>query len=276
MVEDVYNLMVDRNPVGDLQKVADRVGKEVSEALVTALSPREEHNKLRMSGIGRCERAQWYGVKGYESEQPTGDVYITFLQGHIMEAVILALAELSGHKVEGQQEKHTLEGVNGSQDCIIDGELVDVKTASAWSYDKKFAPDGIKDDAFGYIKQLSAYGKSDDRDTAYFLVFNKNKSTLKLSKQELEKDVDEYIVQLKNKMESDTPPMRLAEATKTVRHKDGGQSNQLNMRCAFCSYKESCFPNLNKYVTSNGFTNYYDGEYQGPGSAFANSKAGNY
>ena len=279
VVEDVYKMMEDKEYVGDdkyLKKIADRVGVEVSEAIVNALSPREEHNRLRMSGIGRCERAQWYGIKGYDSEKPTGDVYITFLQGHIMEAILLGLVELSGHKVEGQQGKHTLEGVNGSQDCIIDGELVDVKTASAWSYDKKFAPDGIKDDAFGYIKQLSAYGKSDDRDSAYFLVFNKNKSTLKLSKQKLEKDIDKHIIQLKDKMELGTPPMRLADATKTVNHNAGGSSTQLNMKCAFCSYKESCFDKIDTITTSNGFTNYYDGEYQGPGSNFANKKSGNY
>jgi len=254
VVQDVYSLMEDKNINGDLKKIADRVGEEVSTALVGALTPRGRDTGLRMSGIGRCERAQWYQVKGHESEPISGQVYLTFLQGHILEAVLLGLVELSGHKVTGQQGKHTVEGINGSQDCEIDGELVDVKTASAWSYDNKFKEDGIKEDAFGYIKQLSAYGKTKGRDSAYFLAFNKNKSTLKLCKQELEKDVDKFIIQLKDKMESDTPPMRLANAT-TVSKKTGEE--RLCMNCAFCGYKDECYNNQLTTKQTGKILSYY-------------------
>jgi hypothetical protein len=233
-------MMEDKVHVGDLQKVADTVGKEVSEALVDALTEREQSKGLRMSGIGRCERAQWYKFKGVDEEPISGQVYLTFLQGHLLEAVLLGLVELSGHKVTGKQGKHTVEGVKGSQDCEIDGELVDVKTASAWSYDNKFKEDGIKDDAFGYIKQLSAYGKTKGRDSGYFLAFNKNKSTLKLCKQELETDVDKHIAQLKVKMDLDTPPMRLANAT-TINKKTGEE--KLCMNCSFCGFKDECYDN---------------------------------
>jgi hypothetical protein len=252
VVEDVYKLLSTKEYEGDLQKIADTAGEEVSAAIVDALTPRESKDGLRMSGIGRCERSQWYSVKGYEQEEIDGSVYLTFLQGHILEAVLLGLVELSGHKVSGKQKRHQVEGVNGSQDCYIDGELVDVKTASTWSYDNKFKPDGIKDDAFGYIKQLSGYGKTEDRDTGYFLAFNKNKSTLKLCKQELETDVDKHISQLKDKMELDTPPMRLAKAT--TLGKDGRE--RLNMNCAFCGHKENCYGSLRK-ETRGKFTSYY-------------------
>ena len=240
VVRDVYNLMLTQEVEGDLQKVADSVGKEVSESIVTALTPREKSKGLRMSGIGRCERAQWYQYKGYDAEEIQGHVYITFLTGHIMESVLLGLIELAGHTVTDKQKQHTLEGINGSQDCYIDGELVDVKTASDWSFNNKFKEDGIKDDTFGYVKQLSAYGKTEDKDNAYFLAFNKNKSTLKLCKQELDKNVDTYIVDLKEKMESDKPPMRLAKAT-SFEEKSGRE--RLCMTCSFCGYKDICFDN---------------------------------
>ena len=252
VVDDVYKMMEDKVYTGDLQKVADVVGKEVSDALVDALTAREQSTDLRMSGIGRCERAQWYSVKGYEQEPIEGSVYLTFLQGHILEAVLLGLIELSGHKVTGQQKKHTVEGVNGSQDCYIDDELVDVKTASDWSYKNKFTETGIKDDAFGYIKQLSGYGKTEGREVGYFLAFNKNKSTLKLCEQQLETDIDQHIIQLKDKMDSDTPPMRLAKGS-TV-GKDGRE--RLNMNCAFCGHKESCYGALTS-TTKGAFTSYY-------------------
>jgi hypothetical protein len=240
VVPDVYKMMEDKVYTGDLQKIADIVGKEVSDAIVDAMTAREHKPGLRMSGIGRCERAQWYKYKGYTEEPISGQVFLTFLQGHILEAVLLGLVELSGHKVTGKQGKHTVEGVNGSQDCEIDGELVDVKTASAWSYDNKFKDDGIKDDAFGYIKQLSAYGKTKGRDKGYFLAFNKNKATLKLCEQQLEQDVDKHITQLQEKMELDTEPMRLANAT-LINKKTGEE--RLCMNCSFCGFKDVCYNN---------------------------------
>ena len=255
VVQDVYNLMenqTERTP--ELEKIVKQVGEEVSSSLLEALTTRQSKGGLRMSGIGKCERSQWYTYHGYEQEEIEGQVYLTFLTGHVMEAVLLGIIEASGHEVTGKQQRHEVEGVKGSQDCYIDGELVDVKTASDWSYKNKFEEDGIKSDTFGYVKQLSGYGKTDNRDTGYFLAFNKNKSTLKLCKQELEQDIDKHIIQLKEKMGLDTPPMRLEKATKTVNHRDGTQSVQLSMDCAFCGHKESCFGSLTKKQSGNFIT----------------------
>ena len=255
VVPDVYEVMKSKDYSGDLNTIAMQAGREVEEAIKNAFEPYENKNELRMSSIGRCERAQWYAVKGYTPEEIEGSVYLTFLQGHILEAVLVALIKLAGHDVQDQQKKHTVEGINGSQDCTIDGELVDIKTASAWSFDNKFAEDGIKDDAFGYIKQLSGYGKSDDRKEGYFLAFNKNKSTLKLCRQQLEEDIDTYIVDLKDKMESDTPPMRLANATTFSKAE---AKEKLCMTCAFCGFKEDCYGSLiAKPVPSGKITNYF-------------------
>ena len=253
VVQDVYNLLSTQEYTGDLDKVADQVGEEVAEAIKVALTPREKKTGLRMSGIGRCERAQWYQYKGYEGEEIEGRVYLTFLTGHVMEAVLLGLVELSGHTVTNKQAKHTLEGINGSQDCHIDGELVDVKTASKYSFETKFKDEGIKDDMFGYIKQLSAYGKSNNKETGYFLALNKNNSELKLCKQELEKDIDTFIVDLKEKMELDNPPMRIAKATSF--EKSGRE--RLSMTCAFCGFKDHCYDGHLEAVDRGKITNYY-------------------
>jgi hypothetical protein len=255
VINDVYDVMKSKDYTGHLKSIAMQCGREVEEAIINAFEPYEQKTNLRMSSIGRCERAQWYAVKGYTPEEIEGSVYLTFLQGHILEAMLIALIKLAGHTVEDQQKKHTVEGVNGSQDCTIDGELVDIKTASAWSWDNKFAEDGIKDDAFGYIKQLSGYGKPDNREEGYFLAFNKNKSTLKLCRQQLEQDIDTYIVDLKDKMESDTPPMRLADATKFSKAEG---KEKLCMNCAFCGFKEDCYGSLiAKPIPSGKITNYF-------------------
>ena len=255
LIPDIYNVMESKQYDGDLNSIAMQAGREVEDAIKDAFTPREDNKGLRMSGIGRCERAQWYSYKGHTPEPIKGDVYLTFLQGHVLEAVLVALIKLSGHTVTDQQKKHTIEGVHGSQDCTIDGELVDIKTASAWSWENKFKESGIADDAFGYIKQLSAYGKEDKRKKGYFLALNKNKSTLNLCEQELEQDIDTYIVDLKAKMESDTPPMRLANATTWNKAKT---EEKLCMTCAFCGFKEDCFGSLEaRPIPSGKITNYF-------------------
>tara|TARA_R100001480_G_scaffold20350_1_gene30028 strand:+ start:1922 stop:2725 length:804 start_codon:yes stop_codon:yes gene_type:complete len=255
VVQDVYDVMKSKDYTGDLGSIAMVAGREVEDAIKEAFEPRQQNGNLRMSTIGKCERAQWYNCHGHTPEELKGEVFLTFLQGHILESVLVALLKLSGHKVEDQQKKHTLEGINGSQDCTIDGELVDIKTASAWSWDNKFKENGISDDAFGYIKQLSAYGKTDDRKHGYFLAFNKNKSTLKLCKQDLEQDIDTYVVDLKSKMESDTPPMRLPNATTWNKAKT---EEKLCMTCAFCGFKEDCFGKLDaRPIPSGKITNYF-------------------
>jgi len=254
LIPDIYDTLQSKSYSGDLKSIAKQAGHEVEEAINNAFTPYEQKTNLRMSGIGRCERVQWYGVKGYTQEEIGGSVYLTFLQGHVLEAVIVALIKLAGHEVEGQQEKHTVEGVNGSQDCNIDGELVDIKTASAWSWDNKFTPTGIADDGFGYVKQLSAYGKNANRKHGYFLALNKNKSTLKLCKQELEQDIDTFIVDLKDKMKSDTPPMRIAKATTLTKQGE----EKLCMTCSFCGFKEHCYGSLiARPIPSGKITNYF-------------------
>ena len=254
LIPDIYNTLKSKEFTGDLSAIADQAGKEVAEAIVDAFTPYVPKKNLRMSGIGRCERAQWYGVKGYEAEEIDAPVYLTFLQGHVLEAVLVALVKLAGHEVTDQQKKHTVEGINGSQDCTIDGELVDIKTASAWSWENKFTETGIDGDAFGYIKQLSAYGKNSGKKHGYFLALNKNKSTLKLCKQELEQDVDEFIVSLKDKMLMDTPPERVAGATTFTKKGE----EKLSMTCGFCSYKKDCYGSLKaRPIPSGKITNYF-------------------
>ena len=240
VIPDVYEVMKSKDYSGDLSTIAMQAGREVEEAIKNAFEPYENKNELRMSSIGRCERAQWYAVKGYTPEEIEGSVYLTFLQGHILEAVLVALIKLAGHDVQDQQKKHTVEGINGSQDC---------------TWENKFTESGIKDDAFGYIKQLSGYGKTDNRKEGYFLAFNKNKSTLKLCKQQLEEDIDTFIVDLKDKMESDTPPMRLANATTFSKAE---AKEKLCMTCAFCGFKEDCYGSLiAKPIPSGKITNYF-------------------
>jgi len=115
LIPDVYEVMKSKDYSGDLDVIAMQAGREVEEAIKNAFEPYEQKTNLRMSSIGRCERAQWYAVKGYTPEELEGSVYLTFLQGHILEAMLVALIKLAGHDVQDQQKKHTVEDINGSR-----------------------------------------------------------------------------------------------------------------------------------------------------------------
>ena len=56
--------------------------------------------------------------------------------GDILEELLLFLAKEAGHTVTGQQDTLSISGVNGHRDAIIDGRLVDVKSASSYSFRK--------------------------------------------------------------------------------------------------------------------------------------------
>jgi hypothetical protein len=92
-----------------------------------------------------------------------------------------ALAKAAGHSVTGLQGSVEIAGIRGSRDAIIDGVLIDVKSANDRSM-QKFRDNGLRDgDPFGYLSQLSSYlfaSQDDDllteKNKAGFLVVDKN------------------------------------------------------------------------------------------------------
>ena len=59
---------------------------------------------------------------------------IKFLYGHIPERVVLFLTELAGHKVTDEQKEVKVGGILGHMDCKIDGEVIDIKSASGYVF----------------------------------------------------------------------------------------------------------------------------------------------
>ena len=74
-----------------------------------------------------------------------------------------------------------LKGVVGHQDSIIDGVLVDVKSASGMGFDKFKYNKLTEDDPFGYVAQVSAYAAANGLDRAAFLAINKSTGEVCLS-----------------------------------------------------------------------------------------------
>ena len=111
----------------------------IKEALLAWNNPdRKKQGMLRMSVLGKPPRQLWYDRFSPKKYMAGDDsLNLKFLYGHILEHLVLFLAELAGHKIEDQQKKVEIDGITGHIDSKIDGEICDVKSASSFSF-KKF------------------------------------------------------------------------------------------------------------------------------------------
>lgn len=154
--------------VSDVQidELAERLAKKISKVLRARTGPRPAKT-LFASELGKpCLRQLWYEHNPdklslpKEKTDPKG--MVKFIYGDVVEEIVLFLAEAAGHTVTNQQDKMEMQVgdgwvVRGAIDAVVDGHIVDVKSASAYSF-KKFE-DGYKesDDPFGYVQQLRTY-----------------------------------------------------------------------------------------------------------------------
>ena len=179
LVKDIYDLFNlspikrDEKEVDALiDKFGDMIKIHIKEFMYS--KPRDSGN-LRLSGIGKPDRQLWYDVNTETTEeQLPPSTRIKFLYGYILEELLLLCAEVAGHTVEAQQAEVSVEGVLGHQDAMIDGVLVDCKSASGRSFEKFNSNNLVNDDPFGYIAQISAYAEANNVDRAAFLVIDKS------------------------------------------------------------------------------------------------------
>ena len=141
LVEDIYNLF-SLNPVDmseeEVDKYIDNFGEMVKLHTKKFLYDEESvDKKLRLSQIGKPDRQLWYNINSNtERASLTSSTRIKFLYGYILEEFLLMCASIAGHDVKDQQKEVSVGGVVGHQDCVIDGVLVDVKSASSSSFRK--------------------------------------------------------------------------------------------------------------------------------------------
>jgi hypothetical protein len=210
-----------------------------------------------MSNIGTpCERKLWYNVNHPGEGIPlTGQTYMKFLTGHLLEEAMLFLAEMAGHEVTGRQDESNLYGILGHRDAVIDGTIIDVKSASSYSF-KKFASGGLAtDDPFGYIPQLMGYleaGQNDplvlDKTRAAFLVIDKALGHICLDFHE-KKDWDwEAVMNHKKAMVAGPIPERGYEP-----EADGASGNmKLGTFCGYCDFHKMCYPGTRTFLYGGG------------------------
>lgn len=256
IVEDIYELL--DNGVDEVDdRLVDNFLSGVGNAVRNALTDRESRATLRMSNIGTpCNRKLYYTVNNPEDKEPLPpEARIKFLYGHILEELLLFLAELSGHEVTGRQDEQEIEGIKGHRDAVIDGTLVDVKSASTLSF-AKFENHALEtNDPFGYIDQLQSYlhaGQTDDKitdkDRAAFLVIDKTlgKLCLDIHKRK-DEDLSKVYQYKKEIVARPEPPARGFEP-----EPEGKSGNmKLGMMCSYCEFKKKCWPGLRGFAYSN-------------------------
>jgi hypothetical protein len=199
--------------------------------------------KLRMSSIGKPARQLWYDKHSPKDrkDEDTG-LNLKFLYGHIIEHLVLYLAELAGHTIKDQQRKVEVSGVSGHIDSIIDGEVCDVKSASPFSFKNFQSGEIVGDDPFGYHAQLAAYEEGCDTKAGGFLVVDKSSGDICFYKPDdmAKPNVKSLIKNLRESLEKDTPPEKCYEF-KT--EKNGNKT--LATGCMFCPHKWECHSDAN-------------------------------
>lgn len=240
LVADIYNLVNTGKKKPD-QEALFALGSTVMDAVRRQLwmATSDMPGRLRMSNIGKpCSRSLWYDVNGDDKvESLSPETRLKFMIGDIVEALVVYLAKEAGHSVTDQQAEIEMEGIKGHIDCVIDDELVDIKSASSFAM-KKFKNGTLPDDdPFGYISQISGYGNALGKKRGTFLAFDKSSGELATYTHSQLENTELKIKEVKAAVALPEPPDRCFETVK-----DRQTSRQkLGVNCSYCSHKHTCW-----------------------------------
>ncbi len=252
LVNHIYDRMNDKKKIKEenLNDFLDGIKNVIVEFLEKERTSTDSRT-IRMSSIGKPNRKIWLDIhEPPENNFFSGATLIKFLYGSIIEELIILLAKESGHKVDSLQKEVSLEGVTGHMDCKIDDEVVDIKSASNFSF-RKFKNSTIEnDDPFGYIEQVSGYVQAEGKDRGFLL--GVNKVTGELALVQLDElaliDAGKRIKEIKEVINSSEKPIPCYYP-----EPDGKSGNmRLNKNCVYCSHKWSCYPHMRIFKYKEG------------------------
>lgn len=249
LVEDIYALFGEEK-ITVAPEYLTKFSTELTE-LVASRFLRDDRGPavLRLSNIGKPDRQLWYDMNWKEElEGFSAPTLIKFMYGDILEHMMLLFARQAGHTVDFEQAEVEVEGVTGHPDAVIDGVVVDVKSASSYSFEK-FRSGALLDpgnDPFGYLGQLAGYVEAINPDAdGAFLAVDKTLGKvclLRVPNEVLRQYmVRDRIAHIKQTIAEDVPPPRCYEA------KPDGKSGNfvLATGCSYCKHKEHCWADAN-------------------------------
>lgn len=249
LVEDIYNkigVLADGEHIDLDEDTIEQFGESMKEILYKWSRPEPRGDAtLRMSNIGRKSRQLWFDMKSEGTpERMPPSLFIKFLYGHLLEEIVIFLIKLSGHTVTDEQKEIKVSGIKGHMDCVIDGEVVDIKTASGYAF-KKFKDGTLaENDMFGYMAQLAGYEEAQGTNKGGFLALNKESGELALYRpDEFDKpNIKSKIKNIKAAIKLDNPPSLCYNPIP-----DGKSGNmQLARECVYCRHKFECHKDSNE------------------------------
>lgn len=249
LVPDIYALF-EKNIVFDKEAVTE-FGRALGEKLANRMSEERGKPTLRLSNLGTpCRRKLWYSVatpKLGEALPPA--TRLKFLFGDILEELLLFLARAAGHTVEREQETVEIEGVQGHIDAVVDGELVDCKSASTFSFNKFKSHELGNDDAFGYLTQGDAYATAIGSPRFHFLAIDKTLGHVALDTWDTGRiNHKQAVAEVREILAQPVPPPRGYSDVP-----DGKSGNRkLGVACSYCAFKRACWPGLKEYHYARG------------------------
>lgn len=257
--KDIYELFnPDKEHVVNEENI-EEFGENLKQLLKDRLGGRPPSSSaIRFSSLGRPDRQVWFnahppgeGEAGEERLIPK--TYFKFLYGDVIEQLILFLVKEAGHEVSSEQAELEIDGILGHIDAIIDGVVVDVKSASPFGYQKFEKRTITEDDPFGYVDQLAGYATClTPGEPAAWLAMDKVHGDIcvtPLSKAVISHHPpSERIRHLKEVVASDVMPEPCYQPVP-----DGQSGNmKLDTGCSYCQWKFRCWPSVRTFLYSTG------------------------
>jgi len=224
---------------------------------------------IRMSELGEpCLRKLVYkryhphlGLPPHaESGPPT--LQVKFLLGDYVEEVALFLAQEAGHMVTHRQDtvEYRPSGTDwysvGHLDAIIDGHVIDVKSASDFAFNK-YKREGMtaENDGFGYRYQIDGYATALKMTGRGFLFVNKHDGEMLLVDRSNEPVIDiaqrirDIGTHLDEYLDMGKAPERLP-----LSYDKKSDQQKLGTVCSYCAFKHHCYSDspkrLEGYIVS--------------------------
>jgi len=241
-------------------KISDKLVEEFGEACKSALrkqfsEERRREFKPRMSNIGRPLCQLQMEAKNVKGEGQPYNVKMRNTFGDLIEALAVFVLKSAGVDIEDEQKnvKYKFNGssIEGRLDVKIDKKVWDIKSASPYSFEKKFGTAGgfeevVKDDAFGYVSQGYLYSESEKLPFGGWIVINKSTGEWTVCKTPLVDD--QYRVKALQDAKENLKALRAKvpfkrcfnDIEETYRTKKTG-NRTLGMICGFCPYKLPCW-----------------------------------
>lgn len=236
--------------------VQERILADVKEALAKQFKEgaRQRDFTLRMSNIGRPYCQLWFAKNKPELDKPTNPNFLmNMILGDLVEAVFKGMLTAAGVEfsdgegVSMQVGKHT---IHGTPDLVTNGRVDDVKSASPYSYQHKFADFETlsRGDAFGYVAQLAGYAEAMGVEPGGWWVVNKATGEFKYVDADGLREPKRHEAELKSvetkadDLEKNVFFRCYTDEEELFRRKPTG-NRKLTNACSWCDFKRECWPN---------------------------------